>query len=388
VNFNKSFRAIFLAYTSLLLLGLGDNIRGPLYPEILKAFELSDTSGSLFFVTSSAFGFLGGLMGHRLEVRMGSLAALRAAILMMSMGQLMVSVAPSFWTLLLGAMVFGLSFGVMGVIQNMLVVREIPAGALKNKVVAGLHSMYAGASLLAPVLVNLVLVLQFGISVWRMCFAISAFFGLVIFALTFWGPPLESKIQKDTREEIPQGETAAMIFVAVLMSAYVLAEILISSRMALYMRRQFDASLPESSWYTAAFFVGLLAGRVLFTFWAPNCRLKTQLAASLFLSMVSVLVGIWIHPAGLAASGFFMGPFYPLMIAAVAHLFPHSTGPAMSWAISLASLFVVLMHFFVGLVTDLWNLQTAFYLGPFFCALSLGMLLTYEKIFHRLQSRF
>lgn len=384
----RIFQVLFLTYSTLLLLGLSDNIRGPLYPEILKAFDVTNTRGSFFFGLSSLAGFIGGMSGHHLEKRYGALTTLRIAVLFMFLSQLLFAFAPSFGLLLASTVVFGGSLGVMGVMQNLMIVQALPAGALKNKVLAGLHGTYAGASLLAPLIVNLVVFVEMPFPIWRTCFAITALFGIVILALTFRGPDLQIKDDEKPQREPTKLETAAHIYFGVMLASYVLCEILVSSRMALYTRSEFGADLTVSSWYTAGFFVSLLIGRILFTFWTPAVSLKSQLLGSLVLSVLSLMIGIYFHPLGLVVSGFCMGPFYPLMMVAAGHLFPSTVSRALSWAIALSSLFVVMMHLSVGYVTDLWSLQAAFYFGPAFCVLALLLMVGYEKVFRRLQHSF
>ncbi len=384
----RTFKILVLSYSSLMLLGLSDNIRGPLFPEILAQFGVSDTLGSWFFSLSSICGFGGGFFSHRIIQKMGSLRALRMTILGLGLGQILMSLAPGFGFLLFSVFFFGFSIGLMGVIQNMLVVQEVPMGPLKNKVLSGLHSMYAASSLMAPVLVNFVAWLSLPATLWRLCFQIGAGFCAIIFALSFRGPDINEKLHLPTERVEPTQDLGAQIFFAVALASYVLAEILVSSRMALFMRREYASDLASSSWYTAAFFVCLLLSRLLFTVWTPKLRLKVQLIASLGLTLVSLLVGIYLHPMGLALSGFFMGPFYPLMMVQLGQLFHGRVSQALSWAVSLSSLFVVLMHVFVGLVTDAWGLRTAFLLGPVFCVLGMLMIGSYEKIFRRLQHSF
>ncbi len=49
---------ILISYASLFVFGISDNIRGPLFPEILKEFNISDSMGSLMFALGSLSGFV------------------------------------------------------------------------------------------------------------------------------------------------------------------------------------------------------------------------------------------------------------------------------------------------------------------------------------------
>jgi fucose permease len=372
-----------------MFLGLSDNIRGPLYPEILNRFPVSNTQGSLFFALSSTASFVGGLLSHSFEKRWGLMRTLRGSVLVMLLSQLLLSLAPHFLFLLSASMVFGSSLGVLGVVTNVLVVRSQEPGPRRNKILAGLHSVYAGASLLAPVVVSAIASLNLSFPVWRAGFLFTSFFGLIVLIFTFRKQDFSLQAES-TQVEIKTSslEKSAQIFYAVMVASYVLSEVLIGSRIALYMRRESDASLLQSSWYAAGFFICLFVGRLLFTVWSPEIALKSQLSLSLLLSITCLCVGIYFHPAAFALAGFCMGPFYPMMMVSAGHLFPQAVSQALGWAVAMGSVFVVGMHFGVGFVTDHWGLKTAFYLGPAFCALSLGMLFFYEKIFRRLQRTF
>ncbi len=376
-------RILALAYLSLLLLGLSDNMRGPLYPEILKEFSLSDTEGSLFFSLSSLMGFFGGLSSPLWIKKWGRVGTLRVTLLMNAIALLGFSFSPSFFTLICFDFMFGMSVGVMGVVQNALVVTHSPVH-LRNRILSGLHSMYALASLVAPLIVNGVVLLGAN-SVWRLSFQIGAGFGVVILFFSLFNihdnPEIATAALPKSKEGFGQ-----QIYFGVVLASYVVAEILVSSRIAQYMREQFLSDLATSAQYTAGFFVALLAGRGLFTFWSPRISLKLQLMLSLVLTFVSMLVGIIFHPIGLVASGLFMAPFYPLMMVEAGRLFHKNLNQALAVTMAFSSLFVVIMHLLVGILNDQFGIVVAFSVGPFFCALSFVMLGLHEKVFYRVQS--
>jgi FHS family glucose/mannose:H+ symporter-like MFS transporter len=385
----QTFKAIAIAYVSLLLLGLSDNIRGPIYPEVLNSFHLSNTEGSLFFSLSSAFGFLGGLMSAHLVLQFSRLQVLRISILGLLGAQVVMASAIHFSVLLGASVIFGFSLGVMGVVQNMLVVQALDPGPRKNKILSGLHSMYAGASVLAPLVVNAISWLKPSENLWRNCFYVTASLSGVVFATSFLGPEVkDASVPVPPIDFHPSAQRKQQIFFAFTLAFYVVCEILVSSRMALYMRREFAATLTESSWYTAGFFVCLFSGRLLFTFWAPAMALPKQLYWSLGLSFSLLALGILVHPVALMLSGLAMAPFYPLMMSMVGHLFPHSIAKALSWCVGISSALIVIMHICVGFLTDALDIRFGFAVGPLCCLLSGVLLISYEKIFRRQQHSF
>ncbi len=384
-----------MAYSSLLLLGLCDNIRGPLFPEILKSFPVSDTMGSLFFSLSSVMGIIGAGGSRFFIMRFKEMGSLRISILMFVVGLSLMSIAQTFSALLFGILFFGFSMGLMAVIQNMLIVNEFPPGPTKSKIISGLHSMYAASSLGAPLIISGLAMANSSFEIWRLGFFAAAVICLFVFLLTFSFLKFsESPPSPEAMESLPHPEDLVVsrdayqghrrqIYFAVILSSYVLAEILVSSRMALYIRRVVGGDLQDSNLYTALFFVFLFLSRFLFAAWSPKIALSTQLKGSLVLSLCSVLAGIFVHPFGLSLAGFFMGPFYPLMILEIGTVFNKQVKEAISWAVSLSSVFVVSMHFGVGFISESWGLKAAFMLGPVFLVIAFLMLVIYEKILRR-----
>lgn len=377
-------RLLALSYLSLLLLGLSDNMRGPLFPEILNEFSLTDTVGSLYFSLSSLFGFLGGLSSPWWIRRWGTVGALRFTFVLCGLSQLGFSLAPSFIWLIISVFFFGFSLGLMGVIQNTLVVSQSPLH-LRNRLISGLHSMYALASLLAPLIVSGLAQAFPEHSIWRLSFQWGALFAGLVWMGSWGSFPMEEP-PAQLKKSDPRQSSLQQYYFAVIFASYVLAEILVSSRLALYLRREYHYDLATSSYFTAGFFLALFLGRVLFALWTPKLALKKQLMASLGLSALSLIAGLWLHPFGLVLSGFFMAPFYPLMMVEVGQVFHQSLHEAVAKAVALSSLFVVGMHVAVGSLADQFGIKMAFALGPLFCLISFGMLWFHEKIFRRMQS--
>lgn len=373
-------RLLILAYTSLLLLGLSDNMRGPLYPEILTEFQLSDAMGSWFFSLSSIVGFFAGLTTSRWIRRIGTIHTLQLAILICGFSQFAISHAESYSQVMMAAVFFGWSMATMGVVQNFLVVTESPEH-LRNRILSGLHSMYGLASLLAPLLVHFLATQTLDKAVWRQSFLLGSSCSLAILILSFGLKKKTSDVKNIETKETTQSSLGKRLYFGFAVSGYVLAEVLVASRIAQYVRSQFQYDLSHSSLFTAGFFVCLLAGRLLFSFWVPKVALETQLRTSLALTILSLLAGLWISPYFLALAGFFMGPFYPLTMVEAGRLFRGHVDQALSICVGLSAMYVVLMQMSFGWLNDQYGISTGFYLAPLFCVITFAMLAFREKVF-------
>ena len=373
---------IVLAYLSLFALGIGDNVRGPLFPEILKEFAVTDAQGAQFFALSSFLGFLGSYGVRFFLLKLHRVHTLQVALLLMTVGLIgMGSVAQFSWLLFFSA-IFGLSLGIIGVVQNVLVtVGSLPHR--RQRLLSGLHATYGISSFLAPLLVATI---TSWAGSWRYVFwsvAVVPFF--LMFGAFFKKNENEKSsvsIEKFSIKETGL-EHAAQIYLGFSLGLYVLAEILISSRLALFIRRELGLGLQDSSYYLTGFFVGLLLGRGLFALVHFNFSLRRMLSVSLVLSVFCIIGGLVLHPFFLILSGATMAPFYPLAVSYIHQHFESRIDSAVSSAMAIQSLLTVLMHIGVGYLTDIFGIAKAMWVGPLALVLSFLVLNSFERIFRK-----
>lgn len=380
-------RALSFAFLSLFVLGLGDNVRGPLFPEILKHFSISNSEGSLFFVVASVLGTVSGFLAQPVLLKIGSLRTLQAGLLSFALGLSLFAWSDQFSGFLWGSFFFGWGLGFMGVIQNFYVIAGSPTEKVQQAQSA-LHSMYGLASFAAPALVGVFA--DAGMS-WRTGFWICSGAALLVFLITFFvrgqSLPESSSAQESAEAHRANGTTPAsgfeLSFWGSILASYVLFEIMVGTRLALFMREVHGKSLEESSYWTTAFFALLLSGRLLFVFWRPPLKIKSQLFLCLGFSIVFMMLGLLVHPLGFVMSGLSMAPFYPLVMTAAGRIHSQEVSRVSAYSITLTGVFVVVMHLTVGLLSDSLGIQKALWIGPFAGALSLIFLSTYPRLFKR-----
>src|SRR3989344_6567310 len=66
LKMNRRVWAIGFACLAMFVLGMSDNIRGPLYPELLLFFNLTNAQGSLSFAVASTAAFFGNIFAGAL----------------------------------------------------------------------------------------------------------------------------------------------------------------------------------------------------------------------------------------------------------------------------------------------------------------------------------
>lgn len=393
-----------LAYLSLFIFGLSDNLRGPLFPDFLKEFGVSHIQGSLFFSTSSLISMLGALLAPRMIRRWGHVRTLLVFLGLSGVAFFGYGLALSFLWMIFCAAMFGVSVGGLGVTQNLLVLQGSDE-AHRRQAQSGLHSCYGASSLLAPWIVTGLAALGFR---WNTSFFVPVVLILVMILGVFvirgrWknegqGMASEPVLAGDLNAfevqspeaapetlngPISQAWTAAEIYWAILLAVYVAIEIMVSSRMSLLLREGFGRSLEDGNLWTSIFFVGLFAGRLVSTFVSLPGRLSHWMKGSMLMAAVLMLLGLWVRPEWLALSGLMLSIFYPLWMTAISQVFPATFHRVASVGVGLTGVSVVLMHTLLGGLSDQVGLVSAMYAVPVLTGIGFLMVVFFPMIFAR-----
>lgn len=365
----------------MLVLGFSDNLRGPLFFEILKSYGVSDTLGSLIFSGSSICGFFSSLLSIRLLRKISLTQLLAFSLLLMAVGLMGISQSQQFWVLILFFGCMGASMGFMGVAQNSLV--ALTDLKIRNRAMSGLHAMYGLASFLAPLSVGLGLLNGW---TWSPFFSLTALVSFGLFLTSFFWVKSLPQIKNENVSEATQNQTPFDRKIALacgLLGFYVIAEILVGSRLSLYSIREFSISSAEASRYVTGFFLGLLLGRLMGAFFRWPGRPNQQLSASLLLTFLFTFLGLYYEPWFFALTGFSMSLFYPVCSSYLATLFPGSESTIFSYATAAQALLIVVMQMFVGWVSDVVSLKVAMHLVFLFLLVSLICLWSLQRVIKR-----
>jgi MFS transporter, FHS family, glucose/mannose:H+ symporter len=363
----------------MFILGLTDNVRGPLFPEVLNFFSLSSVKGSWSFATTSSAAFIGAYLSIRFLKRYTLSALLMTAMLFMGCGVMIMGKSPAFWIFIVGSFLIGMGIGFMGVAQNLLVTESV-TDEKKTRTLSALHATYGLASFMAPLLAATATNTT---GSWRTTFI---FIGLLCFAYAV----IQYIVKADPQFEVHQLLTAdqedpvpvsrrALLFVGGVFAFYVVAEILIGTRLAQYMRNYYSMDLTRSSEYVTLFFLFMLIGRIFFAVKKISMSIKKQMNISLILSLILLILGLNSHPFVLTIVGLSMAPFYPLSIAYISQATGIHARKFLTFAMGFQSLAVVSMHLGVGYLTDRLGLFYAFGVGIFALLLSLVCLNFHPK---------
>ncbi|MCB0361273.1 MAG: MFS transporter, partial [Bdellovibrionales bacterium] len=372
---------VLLAYASLFAFGFLDNSRGPLFPFLLEDFRITDTAGSWLFSVSSLTSFFASFCSHWILSLVGSPMALRISMFLMGLGFTCLGLGDNFWTALLGSGVFGLGQGLIAVAQHTLI-QDHSNPLLWRRLFSGLHCNYGLASLLAPLVFSYGL--DFDLS-WRTILFGIASLPLVIALFSF-----KLNIKRVNKEQIQSNSKSHLswfqdilnlreIFFSLILAAYLVGELSLSSRLVLYLQRVSQWTNEDSSFALSGFFLLLFLSRFVFFIFSIGKVESSRLILliCLFVSAFFFSLGLLFHPIFLILSGASLGPFFPLFVEMLAQFFGVRSGKVFSTAMALGTLSVVFMHFVLGYLSDSIGIQFALWVGPLGLVFSSIMLSTF-----------
>jgi fucose permease len=243
----------------------------------------------------------------------------------------------------------------------------------RSQLMSGLHAMYGLASFAAPVFVNLVAGQSDN---WRTSFLIVAVICFIFLGSIYifnWKDPAEYLQSQYSKLNFKEYLFCWML------ACYVAVELLIMTRLPLYLRSVLGLSMVEANNMTTWFFLLLFLGRLLFALMPIKLFIIYQMMASIFLTVVSIFVGILVTPWGFVLSGFLLAPFYPMAMAFAGASFKKNLPKITGFAVTASSVVIVTMHLAAGVLTDWFGIQIAFMMSALFGSCSLGLLIWLER---------
>ena len=355
---------LVLSYGSLLSHAIIDNSRGPVYPFLLESFGISTKLGALTFSLSTLMGLLTSYTSPSWLKLLGVINSITLGGVLMAIGSLSYYIIPEFnwpfYTLVIGAMILGMGFSFIAIPMNIFVA-EGSSPLIRRKAFSGLHAVYGLGSLVTPYIFGIWSTKGFE---WHQYFLLLTLFPLFPILYSLRLKNIESlKPDLDQNLKAPTNYLFRLLL-GLTFGFYVSSEIIISSRLVLYLKEfhHYNNSNAQSS--LSLFFGYLFIGRFLFIFMPPALKTAHLLKISLLTSFITLILGIHYSPHYLPLTGLTLSYFFPVSMDWLNHKFrsgfKYMTGSVFTWI----GVILGLVHLVFGDFSARFGMQIAMSLAP------------------------
>ncbi|NQZ57054.1 MAG: MFS transporter [Lentisphaeraceae bacterium] len=363
---------VILSYLSVFALGLIDNARGACYPYILDTFELSNSEGALLFSLSSAAALVVNLFNKMWLPKFGAIKGNSIGLVFLACGALTLGLGsmlkPTIMVIYASSILIGVGLGFCGICINLLVVMGA-SETNKRKVVSGMHGLYGVASFIVPFVLLLCFVLGLN---WGVLFVAIGLLPLLFLFYSFQQQAAASnKGDKEKTFELRRGDR---LFEGLFFGFYVASELLLSSRLVLYLQESKGFSDEKSSLYLSLFFVCLLTGRLLMAVVKISLKSKILLLYSVGLTLLSFAAGFYIHPFFLAFCGLTMSIFFPCGMTMLSDTYKAGFNSMTASVITMISIVLIIGHVLFGYLAENYGVDVAMLLAPLCSLITLAFL--------------
>jgi fucose permease len=363
---------IILAYTALVALSFFDNGRGAAYPEILSHFKISTDMGSYLFSLVSLSGLLVNLTGRFWMPITGLVGGTRFSMVLIGLGSFGVSYGASqnsYYITLAFATLAGLGLGALAITMNIMVSEGAPIHQ-RRRYLSGLHGVYGVSSFLAPQAINLLI---FYGENWITYFKYISIVTILVLIYSFWVTDTHKEHVQSSTKKFPISIDKRVI-IGLFMGLYVASEIVVSSRLSLYLTRVENFDSIKANSYLSYFFISLMTGRLLFAFIDFKHDNKFLLILSFMATLVCFTVGVFVHPIALPLCGFTMSYTFPVSMDWLNEKFKQYNHLMVASVMTTIGIALSTMHWGFGQITDIYGVKTAFYC---FYILNIGSLILF-----------
>jgi FHS family glucose/mannose:H+ symporter-like MFS transporter len=351
--------SILLAFISLFVLGSVDNLKGPIYPEVLDTLGIRPSVGSWIFTTTSLVSLLTSLLSIYWLKFVSTINSLKVALYFHAVTLLLMGLGldfKSFWYFLLSSIILGFALGIQGICVNT-VVAQFSTTNNSKRLFSGLHSMYGLASLSVPLIVSIFLKKDIALKDMLYLLGFITFLLALVLNIRVKGETNFDDIK--TKNELNK---KTLIVLSITACFYVSTEILLSSRLVYFLKSYHSFDIELSSLYLSLFFLCLLIGRLFFSFFQLNISVINLLKISVISSFLLFIIGMYIFPLALVLIGLSSSFFFPYLMDYIKNNFKDSN-LLIARIMIYVSLSLALMHFLFGLIADQFGTYVAMHIN-------------------------
>ena len=357
-------RIIVLAALGFFQHGLVMLFVGPILPDIMAAFEITESTAGLLLGLGSAGFAAGPLLGGILSDKIGVFKVIAGALLLESIFLILFGGSPVLWLLVAAYFLTLLSAAQVETTINVLPTMLKDVKVLS--VMSFLHLCFSIGAFLFPLFIGFYLS---RLGSWNHIPWIVAAFAFVLFVYAFL-TARRKEAKTAPAENLHLKELVSIVkeppvfFGALTLALYVGAELGASAWVVHYLRSSLGLSPVAASTGLSLLWVGIMAGRLLNGFFV---RKFTSLRLVVSMGILGVVSGVlFIFTTGLAGSyitllilGFAMAGIYPNVMAEINGKYPKRVGVVTGFMAFGAGAGAMLFQWLIGFAAEFVGLKFA-----------------------------
>ena len=334
------------ASVAFVAIGASQAMYGPFYGVLRDVFSLSASRVAL----TTTFHFMGGtialLASSAIVRRLGGVALALVAAVMLTLGFVVVAVAPRFVLVLAGALLLGLGFGGLQIL-NFVITRVFTAhrAAALNL----LNAMFGIGAIVAPL--SAAPFVTAGL--YRPLFWIAAVLSVAVFVLIFW-VPREFGREPAAAEAFPRrwGAVLGVMGFLLLYFFYVGSETSFTNWIPTHLTANYGAGLAARM--AGFFWAALTLGRLVAIPASERLRPPTLVMITAGGAAVAAITAQFpaVAPYAYLIAGFFLGPIFPAGLAWIADRFPTHSTPISAFVLAGGGFGAVTFPPLIGVFVD------------------------------------
>ena len=346
-------RAVLVSFALYVTLGLPDGVLGTVWPSLRDDFGRTDSSLGLL-IACSAVGYTSSSIGSgHLTQRYGSGIVLRNASFAAIAGLGLLSIAPTWWTSMLGILILGAGWGLCDASVNAWM--ALTQGPRQMGL---LHAAYGVGALSGPLLAAVFIVNG---EFWRGPFMVIFGLGVVLVAGIasarhgFDTAPVSKDVAGSPAPA--RGSRMLLALLIVWFSIYVGIELTLGQWSYTLLTESRDYNHVLASVLVAAFWGGLTLGRFLLAGFGDRFSPERVLGSTIATAAVGV-VFYWADVASLGAFalpviGLSLATMFPLVIGRTAvYIGEERAARAVGYQVAASSVGFVILPALVGVLAD------------------------------------
>ncbi|MBT1279139.1 MFS transporter [Thermoanaerobacter sp. CM-CNRG TB177] len=355
---NKNTYTIVIIYLLMMLIGIIENVKGPLILSIKTFYSIDYTMMGLFLSVGSLGFILSTFFGGFLTEKIGRKLVLLSGLLLILLGIIGISMAPNFILFLLFAFIMNMGMGSVEIGINAIaaLVFIMNQAIMMNL----LHFFYGVGAIISPNIT--VKLLHFNFT-WQLVYLSVAALAFTLILAT-----LAIKIQEGQhiiKEKINYGEILGnkrMWLFAIMLGFYVASELGVGNWAVTFLREWYKMDNTISSLYLSIFFATFTLGRLFGGFIVEKVGCLKSLSVFSLCAAVFIAIGMLSKSLAfsISISGFFYSIIFPTVIATIMKEFKKHVSAIIGITVTIASTINMFANFLIGKLNDLFGVFVGF----------------------------